>query len=231
MRLQFAMLTFTALLLLACGNRKHIEEKNTAVDPPAVETTALWVNSYKGDCGAPNPEGDFLLTQSGASLTGKNWKCQYREIPGFEYEPGYIYQLKVKNGMKEGLPSLEFVEIMNKERDVEYFRLYDIWGLTHVKEQPVEGHTAPPSMEINLNTMKVQGQSWCNGYFGKIVNYNTSVVEFGPIAGTKKACPQLAQEKVFFEALAATRTYAIRNLTLGFYDENGTELLRFRKGD
>ena len=56
-------------------------------------------------------------------------------------------------------------------------------------------------------------------------------LKFGPLAGTKMMCQNMELSNQFNANLARVRSYKIEVLQLFMYDEDGTELLVFKKVD
>ncbi len=82
----------------------------------------LRVNSYTVDC-VGEMEGTCLLIQEGENIGTEDWEYFYyvNSIEGFEYEPGYIYDLIV---VKRNIPNppadgssykYELVKIISKK--------------------------------------------------------------------------------------------------------------------
>ena len=195
------------------------------------DTLEIWVGSRLDTLpGGGNRLG--LMTQENVKYpTIEGWECKYQRINGFIFEPGYTCLLKAKVEMVEGQPQLRMVELVNKMIDMDYYRLNDIWSVTHLYAKPVELSAKRPNMEINLKMMKILGMGGCNDYMGKIERYTTNEILFGPIAGTKMMCDNIKTEQAYYNALAATRSYEVKNLSLIFFDEAGNELIRFQKVD
>lgn len=73
--------------LTACG----VSEETT------LETVTLRVNSHTVQC-TGEMEGECLLVQEGDAIGTEDWQyLYYRDsIEGFEYEPGFVYDLLVR---------------------------------------------------------------------------------------------------------------------------------------
>jgi|SRR5690606_30438872 len=82
----------------------------------------LRVNSYTVDC-VGEMEGTCLLVQEGEDIGTEDWEYFYYvdSIEGFEYEPGYIYDLLVRKRNVPNPPadgsaySYELVKVISKE--------------------------------------------------------------------------------------------------------------------
>jgi heat shock protein HslJ len=229
------ILAVAILTLTACGTTKQVEEKKEqpgeVVIPVDANANSIWVNSSKSNCTGMAMGRYFYQTQEGTMKPEGNWDCIYEEIEGFEFEPGYIYNLKTSRRLSEGMQKITLEEIISKERDPDYFRIHDIWAVTNVNGEVIDINSTRPNMEINLSTMKVMGKGMCNQYFGEIIQYNPSYIKFGPIAGTKMMCPEIEQENLFISLLQETNSFKIKSITLYFYDSYEKEVLRFQKVD
>jgi putative lipoprotein len=80
---------------------------------------------------------------------------------------------------------------------------------------------------------EVTGDTGCNRYFGSVEIVATDI-EFGPLAGTRKACgvAMMRQESRFFQAMGEVSRWEIAETgLLHLFDEAGTSLLRASKID
>lgn len=62
-----------------------------------------------------------------------------------------------------------------------------------------------------------EGQGSCNRFRGSAFTDSTSSLTFSPLLSTRMACPALATEQAFTQALAATHSYRISGDTLRLY--------------
>lgn len=79
------------LIFSMLGVIESCQEKRADTYPKEV---SMRVNHYRQTC---EGEGIFecLLVQEGNQIGTKDWTLFYDEISGFQYEPGYVYTLKV----------------------------------------------------------------------------------------------------------------------------------------
>ena len=113
MKRYFYILIF--LILSGCGAKEEV-----------IGETHLRVNSYTVDC-VGVMEGQCLLVQEGDLVGSEDWEYFYFEdgIVGFDYEPGYIYNLLVKKVPVKNPPMdgssirYELIRILSKEKQVE----------------------------------------------------------------------------------------------------------------
>lgn len=107
------------------------------------------------------------------------------------------------------------------------------WRLTHLGEEPVR---APRSrreahLVFDAEAAQVAGSDGCNRLMG---SYEVAGAEltFGPIGGTKMACPGVMAEADRFGALLAqVRSWRIDAGALRLSDEAGQILLRFEPSE
>ncbi len=201
--------------------------------------SVYWVNSSKVPCtGAGNMQ--CLVVQKGESINPENWKSFYANIEGFEFEPGYIYKLIVHEEKlnKENVPAdassvkYSLVEVLEKKQDMR-LRINDIWVLTSIEGETIQssqkGET--PRIEFNVAKMRVSGNDGCNNFTGSIKKLDTGAIEFGPLAGTRKFCQNMAIPDRFNKVLNKTTGYKIENMQLTLTDKSGKALLVFKKID
>jgi heat shock protein HslJ len=196
----------------------------------------LWVNSAKVDCVGVGPMQCFQIKNE----ENEPWSNFYQEISGFDYEPGFIYKLKVSIDTldKATLPAdksyLEYtlIDVLSKEKDP-YLSLHDIWAITEIVgvESKLKGLESRPNLEINIRTMSIMGSDGCNQYRGKIETLSGNEIRFGPIMGTKKACPEMHIPNKYTSALSKVSYFKREGLQLIFYDKDTSKLLTFKKVD
>lgn len=215
-------------LLFSCSSLKPANEKT------------YWVNSYKVDCVGVAPM-KCLLVQRGESVVEGQWQNFYSNIEGFEFEPGFIYKLKVKEEKLENVPAdassvkYTLVKVIEKKQDMK-LRLNDIWLVISVGGEEVElveetGKRKNAQLEIHISEMKVMGNDGCNNFHGSIKSVGEEILEFGPIAGTRMMCIDMTIPDKINTALMQVKKYKIANLKLTLYDEADNELIVFKKVD
>ena len=196
----------------------------------------IWVNSAKIDCVGVGPMQCFQIKNS----EEEPWTNFYQDIAGFDFEPGYIYKLKVsiKTLDKDELPadksSLEYrlVEVLSKQADP-LLSLNDIWVITKIEGAEAKSINSEgnPILEINTRSMTILGSDGCNNYRGKIETLSINKISFGPIMGTKNACRDMDIPNKYSAALSKVKSYKKERLELVLYDETNKELLSFKKVD
>lgn len=135
-----------------------------------------------------------------------------------------------------GVGTNESIEDNSIEANVEVThdgdpQLYDIWNVTHIFLEDIGEVESRPRMELNLATLEVMGDNGCNHFQGKITRYSDNRINFGNVANTNKMCHEMKIPDAFNAALNQVEFYNRDDLILYFYDNNGDEVLQFRKGD
>lgn len=220
------------ILLMSCSSLKLTSQNQQTV----------WINSLRVSCTGVTPM-KCLQIQKGKSIEKGKWQNFYANIEGFDFEPGYIFKLSVKEEKIDPAKvpadgsSVKYtlVEVLEKNPDPK-FRIHDIWALEAIDGKTVErpndnDRMQIPSIEINLTEMRIMGTDGCNNFHGSIKSIEEDELKLGPIAATMKMCYNMEIPNKFNVAINKVGTYKIENLKLYFFDEKGTELLRFKKVD
>ncbi len=226
------LILLTGLITLSACIGRNL--KDTIVPEPTTNAQAMTKISVHSFYCFESTNGEikpsYYLFESD-TIIENSWQCSPITIEGFEYEPSYQYQLEVKPIVRQGLPAYQLSKVISKERDPEYFRIHDIWALTHINEEVLPIAERRPTAEINLTDFTISGNGMCNNYSGKLNYYSTETIAFGPLMSTKMMCPEIEKEQAFMTALADVRYYEIKGLSLFFFDTGRKEILRFQKID
>ncbi|HSI71386.1 MAG TPA: DUF4377 domain-containing protein [Gillisia sp.] len=94
-----------------------------SISGDTIQVADMMVNSYTVEC-VGEMEGNCLLVQEGDQIGSEDWSLFYYEdsISGFDYEPGYIYHIKVQKKKVKNPPadgssiSYRLVRIVSKEK-------------------------------------------------------------------------------------------------------------------
>ncbi|MEJ2585677.1 MAG: DUF4377 domain-containing protein, partial [Robiginitalea sp.] len=143
-----------------------------------MDTVTYRVNSYRVPCTGVAPM-ECLEIQKEDSET---WELFYSEIRGFQYEPGFLYRIRVQ---KEELdPALvpsdasstiyTLVSVEEKIPDPR-LRLEDIWVLQEIEGRPVpeeafEERLKRPYIEFHLQDRRYLGTDGCNTFRGSLIS-------------------------------------------------------------
>lgn len=228
--MKYFIITAFAIFLMTCS------ESNPD------NTTTYWVNSFKVECTGVGPR-TCLQVHRGETLEPASWELFYSSIEGFDYEPGFIYQLRLQ---EEEIPADEvpadgssirytLEEVVEKKRD-STVRINDIWALERIGGEEINASgnnntQERPRLEFNLRKKLVTGTDGCNQLTGDIRQIDAENISLGPVAATKKACPDMEIPERFNKALNSIETYSIKNLILQMFDSDGNKILRFKKVD
>ncbi|MFV0376058.1 MAG: META domain-containing protein [Mangrovibacterium sp.] len=196
----------------------------------------LWVNSFQVNCVGVGPM-KCLLVQKGDTLVPQQWQNFYSKIEGFNYEPGYIYKLRVREENLVDVPadasSIKYtlVEMLSKEADFTQ-SVAGTWQAIMLEGTAIvipEGRGAihPPTISISLVDRSISGTDGCNRMRGQIKNISDTEIEFGAIAGTRMMCPDMSIPQQVNKLLNEVKGYRLDNRGLKFLDERGTELISF----
>src|SRR5680860_329100 len=87
------------LLVMNCQNTtkpENSENANSTENIPLEDNEYIyWINSYKVYCTGIAPQM-CLQIQKGKKLEPGTWQMFYSDINGFDWEPGFIYQIIVR---------------------------------------------------------------------------------------------------------------------------------------
>ncbi len=227
MRLQIGMRNLFVLILIfiffSCSTQKKMNE------------FTYWVNSTKVDCMGIGPMS-CMQVQKGSSVKESQWTSFYSAIDGFDYEPGYLYKLQVREESisKEAVPadasSIKYtlVKVLDKQIDNRSF-IKGKWLLMRINGNPVNRSIALPTLEIDMDNFRISGSTGCNTYSGLIQRLNQETIQLGNVVSTRKACINRNIETVYLNALNEISTYRQDNDKLVLFGEKGNELLAFLK--
>ena len=102
-------------LTIGCGREMPLPDTSTAPDAKNIET--LIIGPYTETCFGPFEQQCYLEFNE----ESQEWEFFYESIQGFDFEPGYIYRLKVSlHEREEGIQDVgryayHLVEIISKE--------------------------------------------------------------------------------------------------------------------
>lgn len=165
----------------------------------------------------------------------------YDQIVGFEYEPGFMYQLEVKQIFrKEPIPAdlgswyYELISVVSKDAPYTGTELSDVswqWQ-SYVDEGVLMAPDQPERFVLNFDSEgSVSGTTDCNNYFGSYTVTQTSL-SIGPLASTLMACFE-SQEALYHNLLDAIGSYMLDGdiLVLTGVNENKMTFIAKEKND
>ena len=218
-----------SIFFLACS----VKDKNQ-------DQYVYWVNSTKVSCVELAP-AKCLQIQKSETPDPSAWESFHGSIQGFEYQPGYVYKIVVKENHVDpaDLPtdasSIEYtlVEILEKRQDLK-LRINDIWVAIEINGDTLVADSVDlvlPQLEINVGEMRYMGNDACNQYNGGIIELDDTTVRFGIAAGTRMMCEDMRIPDLFNTTLPEVLTWEIQENKLQLFDARGKEVMLLKKID
>ncbi len=197
-----------------------------------------WVNSSKLECTGVGKMTCFQIQKSETLNLSGEWELFYSQIDGFDYEPGFIYKLKVKEEQLENVPadasSIKYtlIKILEKKKD-KRLNVSDIWVLETLngKNISIDSFRTLPQIELNIAEMRISGSDGCNNITGSISKMDNEILEFGMLSQTQMACPDMKTPMEFSKTLTETKSYKKVKTQLILLNKSGEEILVFKKVD
>ena len=198
------------------------------------EAVTLFVGPNRVPCTGVAPQACYQVRQS----PDAEWTLFYDEIQGFEYEPGFEYELKVLKETRTNVPAdasrftWTLMEVVNKT-PVAPTATFEgtTWRLIAYADSSGQLSMALPDVETTavFDGGRVSGNAGCNNYNGTYtVDGQALTIQLGPT--TMMACPEpaMAQEQAFFTNLAAAASYVLVGDQLHILNANGDVVLAFQ---
>lgn len=215
------------LILSSCSMFRH-----------HTNTQTMWVNSFKKECVGVGPQ-QCLMIQHGDSLSN-DWQFFYDRIQGFEYEPGFIYQLEVKKEVisTDQTPAdastikYTLVKEISKKVDPK-LQIHDIYVITNISGYgELNDLATAPTMEINVTENRVSGKDACNSYGAEIKTLNDNDIEFGMAMATKMYCQEtMSIADAFHKAFNQVKHFQYKEGFLYLMNEERKVILTLKKVD
>lgn len=202
----------------------------------SVKESTLWVSGYKVEASAGAGKMQTLLVNEDSDVNSENWQNFYAPIEGFQFEEGYLKQIKVKKEEldKETVPadasSIKYTlkEEISKITDNRALLQGD-WVLAKINGHVINRMVVLPTMTIDLSKNNVSGSDGCNLYSGSITSLSQNEINFGTLASTKKACINENIATEYYKALAEVTSYKFENSKLSLLNDKGELLVTFIK--
>jgi len=193
---------FLVLILFSCQSKES-------------DVHTYWINSYTVPCEGPGLMQCLQFQKAEEMLYGE-WQNMAAKIEGFEFEPGYIYELKVRElplantAADASNMKYELVEIIEKMDDP-ILGINSLWEAESINGEPFEvarGNEIP-RIEVNVRANTISGTDGCNFFNGSFAKLTDEAVALNPMAQTKKACMDLAYPDMFMQALQSADSYSL----------------------
>jgi heat shock protein HslJ len=207
-------------------------------DENQAQKETWWINSAKVDCTGVGPMSCFHI-QKGEEIKDGEWELFYDQIAGFEYEPGFIYELEVGVSKKtDPVPAdassltYELIEVISKTQDPR-LALTNVWKLLHVGtiKDPKSQKGEALTFELNGSQGSYFGETGCNSIRGSFSLEGKNEIRFGQGAATMMACADMTVETEVKKVLELIREFEIENNVLYLRDEQGQALMSLRAVD
>ena len=223
--MKYLFLLLSTAVFLSCSGGTRQTEKYL-----------YWVNSTRVSCVGMAP-AKCLQVQKSETPDPAAWEPFHATITGFEYEPGFLYKLVVKERHLDpaDASAIEYtlVEILEKKEDLK-LRINDIWVADLIRGEALvlgtDGVTLP-RLEINAGEMRYMGSDGCNNFNGGIIELDEQNIRFGIAAGTRMMCMDMNIPDLFNTTLPEVTGWKIRESTLHLFDARGKELMQLKKSD
>ena len=208
--------------------------QETPVQAAEGEVVTLFVGPNRVPCTGVAPQACYQVRQS----PDAEWTLFYDEIQGFEYEPGFEYELKVQKETRTNVPAdasrftWTLMEVVSKT-PVAPSATFEgtTWRLIAYADSSGQLSMALPDVETTavFDGGRVSGNAGCNNYNGTYtVDGQALTIQLGPT--TMMACPEptMAQEQAFFTNLAAAVSYVLVGDQLHILNANDDVILAFQ---
>jgi heat shock protein HslJ len=215
-----------------------VEDANDEADMDEEEAIkTLFVGPELVDCVGVAPQECLQVRES----KDEEWSLFYGQIIGFEYEPGYEYELRVTeteiDNPAADASSLEvtLVAIVSQKAvaatpETRPEGSSELQGTSWVLTAfgPNDNQTAVlPGTELTLNFdgEQINGLAGCNSYFADVTIEEDGTLSTGLVGSTLMACLDedvMQQESEFLAALAEATGYTLRGNRLTLHNENGS---------
>lgn len=217
------------LITAACGLQQDQGTDQMAVPDSETTTKTFYIGPEQVDCEGSGPQKCLLVKEN----TDDEYSFFYSNIHGFEWEPGYEYEILVEVTQNENPPAdssslrYDLVEIVSKQAVAAAPSISFLDGKWTFAELSVDGEAVrlPDGSKsfLLIDGTSVSGVSGCNNFSGTAA-FDQGTVSFEPLASTRKACLEdvMAFETAFLNLLENAATYEVDGDTLEIGKADGT---------
>jgi heat shock protein HslJ/predicted small secreted protein len=200
----------TAFLLAACGTARDVAgpDETQAASTSAVLKT-LQVAASRVACTGVGPQTCLQVRESSSA----DWTLLYEDIVGFDYQPGYLYEIRIKEEAVASPPAdgsairRSLVEILSRTSVPALAG--PTWRLV-----TLEGREALAGVRVTAvfgDDSRVSGSGGCNRYFGRAA-VSGEQLTVGLLGTTMMYCGAegvMAQEAAYHSALEKAKVYRV----------------------
>ncbi|HSN78540.1 MAG TPA: META domain-containing protein, partial [Anaerolineae bacterium] len=234
-----SLLVLASMIISACVVAEPVPapapapQSPEAVPAPAVEGEAvtLFVGPNRVPCMGVAPQTCLQVKETPED----EYSLFYSTIEGFEFEPGFEYELLVNKQTVPNPPAdassfrWTLVEVVSKTPVAPAAELEGVtWRLIAYLDQNDMLSMFGVESTITLQDGEAGGKGGCNMYFAPYT-LEGDQLSFGPAGSTMMACEEraMAQEQTFLARLEQVASYQIVANQLHMADADGAVLLAF----
>ena len=221
-----------AAMVGGCGGDDTSEAGQPGAD---ADTKTMYVAHHLADCVGVAPMNCMLVRDNPEG----EWKLFYDEIQGFDYEPGFDYELMIRTEEIPNPPadasSIRFILVevvsktpMSSEGGAAAELVAGDWRLAAFSDEVLSAAGVDPMPAAEMQASKgrgvtitfledgqVGGNSGCNQYTGSYTIEGGHSLSFGQLASTRKMCPPplMELETLTLETLEAVEGVYVRDET------------------
>ena len=200
----------TAILAVACGATREVAAPTGTLPAESGSTVkTLQVAPSRVACTGVAPQMCLQVRESADAA----WTLLYEEIAGFDYVPGYLYEIRIKEEAVANPPAdgssirRTLVAILSKTAAPTL--VGPTWRLV-----TLEGRAVVAGTQVTAafdNEKRISGSAGCNRYTGG-ATVTGEQLAVGALASTRMFCGAegvMPQEDAYFAALGKAKTYRI----------------------
>ena len=201
----------TAILAVACGATREVAAPTAALPAESASTVkTLQVAPARVACTGVAPQMCLQVRESADA----DWSLLYEEIGGFDYVPGYLYEIRIKEESVANPPAdgsairRTLVAILSKTAAATL--VGPTWRLVTLEGRDVVAGTHVTAA-FDGESKRVSGSGGCNRYFGG-ATVTGEQLAVGRLGSTMMYCgPEtvMAQEGAYYAALEKAKAYRI----------------------
>ena len=199
----------TAFLLAACGTARDVAGPDETKAASNVVLKTLQVAPARVACTGVAPQTCLQVRESSSA----DWTLLYEDIVGFDYQPGYLYEIRIKeeavaNPPADGSAIRRSLVAILSQTSVPALA-GPTWRLV-----TLEGRDALTGVRVTAvfgDDSRVSGSAGCNAYFGRAA-VSGEQLTVGLLGTTMMYCGAegvMAQEAAYHSALEKAKVYRV----------------------
>jgi heat shock protein HslJ len=204
-----------AALATACGSASDPTAPSEATVTASPVLKTLQVASSTVECTGVGPQTCLQVRESSAAA----WTLLYDPIAGFDYEPGFLYEIRIREDAVSNPPAdassvrRTLVSVLSKTAAPPSL-VGPTWRLASI-----DGSPALRTVRVTAvfgSDDRVAGSAGCNRYFGRAAAADARI-DVGLLATTMMHCGAdgvMPQEQAFLAAMQKAKAYRIAGTEL-----------------